>query len=146
MKKIFLFVILLSIFIYIFYERVDLCPCDDLEQFDVQTDFDGDNCIVYGDLTLESYKAKDFKFTHLPDGLIVNGNLTIKGTHLKELPIGLIVKGDLDLYKTGIDNLPENLLIEGNFYSSLSFGSRGILCNEIAASVTIKGHNQGCYN
>jgi len=139
MKKLLFSIIATCILIYFFYEKDNPYSCEDLKSFGVKVSQENENCIVHEKLTIKSPPI-----THFPYNLIINGNLKIEGTGIKSLPVGLIVKGDLDLHKTDITELPENLLVEGNFFSTISFSSDGVMCDEIPRSVRIRGMNTGC--
>lgn len=80
----------------------------------------------------------------LPERLRVEGKLQIVGTHIEALPKDLFVGGNLELNKTSIARLPEGLVVEGDFTSYGGWGSEYVYCDEIPASVTIKGRNAGC--
>ncbi len=112
-------------------------PCDSLAAQGAALAADG-SCVVPGDLLL------DGKQSSLPARLRVTGSLRIKGTEITGLPEGLFVGGDLYLHKTGIARLPEGLTVEGNFDADGGWGSEYIYCDQIPASVTIKGRNNGC--
>ena len=55
----------------------------------------------------------DTRYTELPEGLTVDGNLDISYTGLRELPEGLMVGGWLDAMGSKIKELPEGLIVGG---------------------------------
>ena len=69
-----------------------------------------DHIRVGKDISLN--RCKNLKY--LPDGLMVNGDLDLSETSIRELPKGLIVKGDLLLTDTAVSSLPEDLIVGGN--------------------------------
>ena len=50
----------------------------------------------------------------LPDGLMVNGQLDLSETSIRELPKGLIVKDDLILTNSAVSSLPKDLIVGGD--------------------------------
>ncbi len=70
-----------------------------------------DQFVINGDLDLSGTKI-----THLPDGLRVDGSLTLCGCkEINELPNHIMVGGSLDLSNTEIDRIPDCLSeIKGN--------------------------------
>ena len=56
----------------------------------------------------------DTRYTELPEGLTVDGNLDISYTGLRELPEGLTVGGWLDAMGSEIKELPEGLIVGGS--------------------------------
>lgn len=53
---------------------------------------------------------KDSAVTTLPDGMLVDGDLSLNGcSAIRELPAGLRVKGTLDISSSGVRTLPDDL-------------------------------------
>ena len=64
----------------------------------------------YGNLNLTTSKIES-----LPEGLKVDGNLSLYGSkNIQSLPEGLKVGGDLDLDESAIESLPEGLKVDGD--------------------------------
>lgn len=53
---------------------------------------------------------------HLPDGLVVAGDLNTNKSLVKTLPDRLLVLGHLAIGFSIIDNIPDNLMVCGDFY------------------------------
>lgn len=67
----------------------------------------------------------------LPDGLIINGNLDLDGSAIKQLPNGLIVGGSLNILSTGINAIPSDLKVRGKICCSKRLASGYEKNNEV---------------
>ena len=67
-----------------------------------------DNCYIRGKLVID-----DEKFTKLPKGLKVDGDMYIFSSGIAELPDDLIVKGSLFIHDQNI-KLPRNFMVRGD--------------------------------
>jgi len=60
-----------------------------------------------------SLDFKNTNITHLPDNMVVHGDLNLDGTHIARLPDNLTVRGYLGLYgNTELTELPRGLTVD----------------------------------
>lgn len=63
------------------------------------------------------------EITELPENLIVEGDLDLRGTGIIFLPNDLTVKGNLNIEGTKIRILPSDLSVGGSLYLSVQWGN-----------------------
>ena len=76
----------------------------------------------------------DTRYTELPEGLTVDGNLDISYTGLRELPENLTVGGGLYMEHTKIKKLPEGLTVDGDL------NIRNTEIKELPEGLTVDGN------